>query len=85
LAILNIFCSRFAMVRKRFHPGVSSKFTWKILTDDSQKIIYCSLVRPYSKDDPNFRADMGRNLVSLVTPLLNRNAIILPIWPVTTS
>ena len=30
--------------------------TWKILTDDTQKVIHRSLVRPYSADDPNFRA-----------------------------
>ena len=33
--------------------------TWKILTDDTQKVIYRSLVRPYSADDPNFRAVMS--------------------------
>jgi Reverse transcriptase (RNA-dependent DNA polymerase) len=32
--------------------------TWKILTDDTQKVIYRSLVRPYSIADPNFRAVM---------------------------
>ena len=32
--------------------------TWQILTEDSQKLIYRSLVRPYSLDDPNLRADM---------------------------
>lgn len=32
--------------------------TWKVLTDDTQQIIFRSLVRPYSVDDPNFRADM---------------------------
>ena len=30
--------------------------TWKILDADTQSIIYRSLVRPYSADDPNFRA-----------------------------
>ena len=33
--------------------------TWKILTDDTQQIIYRSLVRPFSNDDPNFRAVMS--------------------------
>ena len=32
--------------------------TWKILTCDTQKIIFRSLVRPFSADDPNIRADM---------------------------
>jgi Reverse transcriptase (RNA-dependent DNA polymerase) len=33
--------------------------TWQVLTDDTQKVIYRSLVRPYSVDDPNFRAVMS--------------------------
>ena len=32
--------------------------TWKILTVDSNSIIFRSLVRPFSPDDPNLRADM---------------------------
>ena len=33
--------------------------TWKILTDDTQQIIYRSLVRPYTAADPNLRAAMS--------------------------
>jgi hypothetical protein len=32
--------------------------TWKILTIDTQRIIYLSLVRPVSTPDPNLHADM---------------------------
>ena len=32
--------------------------TWKILTCDTQQIIFRSLVRPFSAADPNLRADM---------------------------
>jgi hypothetical protein len=32
--------------------------TWKILTIDTQSIIYRSLVRPVSPADPNLRADV---------------------------
>ena len=32
--------------------------TWKILTVDSQSIIFRSIVRPFSSADPNLRADM---------------------------
>jgi hypothetical protein len=32
--------------------------TWKILTIDTQSIMYPSLVRPVSAADPNLRADM---------------------------
>jgi len=32
--------------------------TWKILTADSNTIIFRSLVRPFSSDDPNLRAEM---------------------------
>ena len=35
---------------------VGHAMTWKILTDDTQVIIYRSAVRPFSKDDPNYRA-----------------------------
>ena len=33
--------------------------TWKILTEDSHKVIYRSLVRPHSTTDPNVRAVMS--------------------------
>ena len=33
--------------------------TYKMLTSDTQVIIYRSLVRPFSDDDPNLRADMS--------------------------
>jgi hypothetical protein len=33
--------------------------TWKVITDNTQKIIYCSLFWPYSIDDPNFCAVMS--------------------------
>jgi Reverse transcriptase (RNA-dependent DNA polymerase) len=32
--------------------------TWKLLTEDTQVVIHRSLVRPFSLDDPNIRADM---------------------------
>ena len=32
--------------------------TWKILTEDTQKVIFRSQVRPYTTADPNLRADM---------------------------
>ena len=32
--------------------------TWKILTVDSNSIIFRSLVRPFSSEDPNLRAEM---------------------------
>ncbi len=36
---------------------VGPMMTWKILTMDTKKIIYRSQVRPFTMDDPNFRAD----------------------------
>jgi Reverse transcriptase (RNA-dependent DNA polymerase) len=33
--------------------------TWKILTADTKKIIFRSLVRPFSDSDPNIRADLS--------------------------
>jgi hypothetical protein len=32
--------------------------TWKILTCDTQQIIFHSLVHPFSVNDPNLRANM---------------------------
>jgi hypothetical protein len=36
---------------------VGNALTWKVLTDDTQKILYRSQVRPFSQDDKNLRAD----------------------------
>jgi Reverse transcriptase (RNA-dependent DNA polymerase) len=49
--------------------------TWKILTADTQRIIYRSLVRPYSDQDPNLRAVMtgGETDDADVVPIIKSN------------
>ena len=37
---------------------VGNALTWKILTDDTQRIIYRSQVRPHNEEDPNVRANL---------------------------
>ena len=46
--------------------------TWKVLTSDTQSIIYRSLVRPVTSDDPNLRASMfrGEELHHNVDPII---------------
>ena len=36
---------------------VGNSLTWMVLTEDTNKILYRSVVRPHSDDDPNLRAD----------------------------
>jgi len=37
---------------------VGHTLTWKILTSDTKKVVYRSIVRPYSDSDPNLCADL---------------------------
>lgn len=48
---------------------VGNSLTWKILTEDTKKIIHRSQVRPFSKKDPNFRLDKVDGEPSLDTPI----------------
>jgi hypothetical protein len=46
--------------------------TWKVLTSDTNKVIYRSLVRPFSASDPNFRAVLpgGEHDAPLFDPVI---------------
>ena len=38
---------------------VGHALTWIVLTEDTQKLLHRSIVRPFTHDDPNFRAEMS--------------------------
>ena len=39
---------------------VGHAMTYKILTSDTKKVIFCSAVRPVTSEDRNIRAELGR-------------------------
>jgi len=52
--------------------------TWKILTEDTMKVIYRSQVRPCSKEDPNFRASIFTDDQDITNPIIKMRSSSTP-------
>ena len=60
-----------------FSEHVGHALCYKILTDDTQKIIHRSSVRPYDPGDPNIRADMlgGEEEIPVKDPVIKSRSL----------